>query len=313
MSPKSTSIDELEIFSDESSFYGDDDEQARLEDEVKAYDPEPYWSYYQPKLLSSIQKESREAEEALHSPNSNETNLTTQDGNESSTRLYPHKRGVNESISDFLARLRPSITLVSEAGPWIWVRGKASKSLSKSLESRDEASFVKKGTDLLREFDEKEQELRAAHDKSGAKTTAGLTRKLNPLRGELEVGILSLARETGITAGKWMLFPSDDRVDAVWRTLVLALEKGDVCADAKVSTDDGKGTGQDRLICIYTEDFADKEDVKKVLQMLAKEELFDPRGRPIYYKSDAFTLLEINSKNKYQLKASMYSSKDFKL
>ncbi|KAJ5725879.1 uncharacterized protein N7483_007236 [Penicillium malachiteum] len=310
MSPRNSAPDGSEIFSDESSFYGDDNEQARLEDEVKAYDPEPYWSYYHPKLLAQIQKETREAEEAL---NSTSSTLPTEEGNESSTRLYPHKRGVNESISAFLFRLRPSIALESESGPWIWVRGKASKSLSKSLESRDEASFVKKGTELLREFDEKEQELCAAHDKSVARSTAGLTRKLKPLRGELEVGILSLARETGITAGKWMLFPSDDRVDTVWRTLVLALEKGDVCADAKVSTDDGKGTGQARLICIYTEDFADREDVKKVLQMLAREELFDPRGRPIYYKSDAFTLLEINSKNKYQLKASMYSSKDFQV
>ncbi|KAJ5703824.1 hypothetical protein N7493_010962 [Penicillium malachiteum] len=308
MSPKNTTPDVSVLFSDESSFYGDDDEQARLEDEVKAYDPEPFWSYYHPKLLSTLQNESRAAEEALNSPSS-----TLQDGHNSSTRLYPHKRGDNESISAFLTRLRPSITLTSEAGPWIWVRGKASKSLSKSLESRDEASFVKKGTELLREFDDKEQELRVAHDKLGSKTTAGLTRKLNPLRGELEAGILSVARETGITAGKWMLFPSDDRVDEVWRMLVLALEKGDVCADAKVSTNDEQSNGQARLICIYTEDFADKEDVKKVLQMLAREELFDPRGRPIYYKSDAFTLLEINSKNKYQLKASMYSSKDFQV
>ncbi|KAJ5711692.1 hypothetical protein N7488_005848 [Penicillium malachiteum] len=287
---------------------GNDDEQARLENEVKAYDPEPFWSYYHPRLLSSLQSESRAAEEALNSPSP-----TLQDGTNSSTRLYPHKRGDNETISSFLSRLRPSITLKSEAGPWIWVRGKASKSLSKSLESRDEASFVRKGTELLREFDDKEQELRAAHDKSGARSTGGLTRKLKPLRCELETGILSVARETGITAGKWMLFPSDDRVDEVWRTLVLALEKGDVCADAKVSTNDGKGNGQARLICIYTEDFADREDVKKVLQMLAREELFHPRGRPIYYKSDAFTLLEINSKNKYQLKASMYSSKDFQM
>jgi hypothetical protein len=37
---------------------------------------------------------------------------------------------------------------------------------------------------------------------------AVVTRKLNPMRRELERGILDLARETGVIGGKWMLFPT---------------------------------------------------------------------------------------------------------
>ena len=90
-------VDTGGYISDESSFYGksvninhyiqpltplgDDNEKARLEDEVKAYDPEPYWSYYHPKLLTTIQKEAREAEEALNSTSSTHS---AEDGNETS-------------------------------------------------------------------------------------------------------------------------------------------------------------------------------------------------------------------------------------
>jgi hypothetical protein len=38
--------------------------------------------------------------------------------------------------------------------------------------------------------------------------------------------------------------------------------------------------------------------------------LVDVEDRPIYYKCDAFTYLDITSKNEYGLKASMFSSRD---
>lgn len=190
------------------------------------------------------------------------------------------------------------------------MRGRAATNLSKNLETRDEARFSREGTALIRAFAAHQAELRAENDKAG-KTNAALSRKLTPLRKELEKNILELASETGVTAGKWMFFPSAKNVDATWGKIVKALEKGEVCADAKVATDNGSENS--RLICVYNQDFSDKNDVKRVLQMLADEGLFDPRGRPIFYKCDAYTLLEISSGNDWGLRASMYSSKDFKL
>lgn len=172
----------------------------------------------------------------------------------------------------------------------------------------DVATLLRKGNELLQAYEEEASGLRTAHDKSGAKTTAALTRKLNPLRRTLEQTIFALAKETGVTSGKWMFFPTVDYVDSFWRTVVTALDKGELGNTAKVATDDG--SQQARLICVYTEDFSDKEDVKRVLMTLVEKGLVDEESRPIYYKCDAYTHLDIKSKNTYGLKASLFSSRD---
>lgn len=177
-----------------------------------------------------------------------------------------------------------------------------------ATEGGDIPAFTRKGRELLEAYEEKSSTLRAAHEKSGAKTTAGLTRKLNPLRRTLEQNIFELAKETGVTAGKWMLFPSVDQVDSTWKKVVTAMDEGNLGDAAKVATDDG--SGQARLICVYTRDFSDKEDVKRVLKTLVETGLMDEESRPIYYKCDAYTYLDIKSKNEYGLKASLFSSRD---
>jgi hypothetical protein len=176
--------------------------------------------------------------------------------------------------------------------------------------SGDVPTLLRKGRELLQDYENESAILREAHDRSGAKTTAGLTRKLNPMRKELEKGILDLARETGVTDGKWMLFPSVDEVDEVWGIVVRAMEKGELGDAAKVATDDGSGSGQSRLICVYSADFGDVEDVKRVVRRLVDIGLVGKGPKSVYYKSDAFTHLEITSKNEYGLKASMYSSQE---
>lgn len=175
-------------------------------------------------------------------------------------------------------------------------------------ENEDTPTLLRKGRELLQEYENESTALREAHDKSGAKTTAALTRKLNPLRRELEKNILELARDTRVTHGKWMLFPTADRVDEYWGAVVRAMEKGELGDVAKVAPDDG--SGESRLICVYTADFGDTEDVKRVVKKLVDIGLVEKSNRPIYYKCDAYTLLEISSKNDYGLKASMFSSRD---
>lgn len=105
-----------------------------------------------------------------------------------------------------------------------------------------------------------------------------------------------------------MLFPTTDQVDPVWKTVVTALDQGKLGSIAKVATDDG--SGQARLICVYTDNFGDKEDVKRVLRALAEIDLVIAESRPIYYKCDAYTHLDIKSNNDYGLRASMFSSRD---
>lgn len=316
MSSKEDPMDIDPTLSDDSSFYGqyfpttsseihadinpgDETEKGRLEQEAKTYDPELYWSTVHSKLLSTVQHELRAPAASADPKNKDQEHPT-----DSPSVLGKNQRGRREIIPHFLSRLPPSKTLSSDVGPWIWMFGPTSKSQL----DQDIPTFLRKGTEILRTFEEESSSLRAAHDESGAKTTAGLTRKLNPLRRNLEKDILDAARESGVVYGKWMLFPSVREVDSTWKTVVTALEKGDLGDGAKVATDDG--SGQSRLICIYTKDFGDRADIKRELRGMVDVGLVDEGDRPIYYKCDAYTHLEITSKNEYGLKASMYSSRD---
>lgn len=112
-----------------------------------------------------------------------------------------------------------------------------------------------------------------------------------------------------------MLFPIAEDVNRIWSLVAAATADGELGHAAKVATDDGSGNQGSRLICIYTEDFSDKEDVKRVLKRLVGMGLVNGKGpmgeeRGIYYKADAFTHLGIDSKNEWGLKASLFSSKD---
>lgn len=277
---------------------GDDDEQARLLNLAATYDPEPYWSELHPRLLSTRQYE-------LQAPPTQTEPEPMSEGDSPTTTFQPKdRRGPKESITSFLSRLPPSTTPFSEAGPWIWMWGPKPH----ATEGGDIPAFTRKGTELLEAYEEESSRLRAAHEKSGAKTTASLTRKLNPLRRTLEQNIFDVAKETGVTSGKWMLFPSVNNVDSIWKTVATAMDEGKLGDAAKVATDNG--SGDDRLICVYTRDFSDKDDVKRGLKTLVETGLVDEESRPIYYKCDAYTYLDIKSKNEYGLKASLFSSRD---
>jgi hypothetical protein len=80
---------------------------------------------------------------------------------------------------------------------------------------------------------------------------------------------------------------------------------------AKIAADLGQNEDV-RVICIYTKDFNDKEDVRRVVLELNRLDLL-PRDkkRSIYYKCDAFTILQLMSGNPYGLSTSLYASRDF--
>jgi hypothetical protein len=104
-----------------------------------------------------------------------------------------------------------------------------------------------------------------------------------------------------------MLFPAAEDLTLVWRMVVEGTISNRLGSAAKVATDQGRKDG--RLICVYTKDFRDMEDVCRVLKELAAQGLVDS-GSGIYYKADAYTYLNIYGKNAadYGLQASVYSS-----
>lgn len=132
-----------------------------------------------------------------------------------------------------------------------------------------------------------------------------------------------------------MLFVPPFQVDIVWSTVVHATLKNELGIAAKVAPRPEKGSTRDRLICVYTYDFGDKDDVARVLVRLKELDLVKcagPAAKPIYYKAglyirslwaslpaavqlayscpDAYTYLGIDSNNPWGLRASLYNSKD---
>jgi hypothetical protein len=104
-----------------------------------------------------------------------------------------------------------------------------------------------------------------------------------------------------------MLFPKLEDVTRVWKLIVDGTINNRLGSASKVATEqDGKA---ERLICVYTKDFRDTADVLRVLKELVAMGLVNP-GRGIYYKSDAYTYLDIYGQNaaEYGLQASVYSS-----
>ncbi|XRM48310.1 hypothetical protein ABZX51_011239 [Aspergillus tubingensis] len=326
--------------SEESSFYGSEEETTRLEEEVSKFNTDHYWANIHPHEYNTIKQNVLAARGTMPSSPSDASDapepmdLTTShlsseppstpipthdfDVPISSTDTTPirHNRpSPNEPISSFLARLRPSSTLsTSPTGSWIYTT-----SYSYEQPQADIKKLVAEGTKALHAHEEAIAQVRAEHAKKPKRTQtpAALTRELTKHRVDLEREIFALAKETNVVSGKWLLFVSAEKVDEVWGVVAEATAKGELGFGAKVATaaadvaaGDG-GSNNTRLICIYTKDYEDRVDVERVLRKMAALELVDLYGRPIYYKCDAYTHLDIKGGNVWGLRASMYSSRDF--
>lgn len=217
-------------------------------------------------------------------------------------------RQLCETAAAFLQRLPPLTSHVADHGPWIYV---ANPHTNFRHTTENRRALKEKGQQLLDDF----REMKASMEASTAgKTKSIIGKQIIQLRKQLQTDIFAAAKATGCTSGKWMLFPIPDDVNSYWSLVATGTVANELGHAAKVGTDDGTGDRSPRLICIYTDDFEDKEDVKRVLRRLVGMGLVNKKGpmgegRPIYYKADAFTYLDIMGGNEFGLKPSLYSSK----
>jgi hypothetical protein len=112
--------------------------------------------------------------------------------------------------------------------------------------------------------------------------------------------------------GKWLVFVPCENVDKVWSRIARATEHDLLGISAKVSTAVPNGYDASRhLICVYTNDFRQKDDVARVLNALREIGII---GK-LYYKTDEATLSGLYSSNgpftKKKGRASLYCSDDF--
>jgi len=89
-------------------------------------------------------------------------------------------------------------------------------------------------------------------------------------------------------SGKWLIFVYKKNVDVVWEKIRRATEEGNLGDTAKVATSKPNPHRKPglRVICVYTYDWKDVVDVKRVREELRKIGII----QPISYKSDQDTL-----------------------
>ena len=212
----------------------------------------------------------------------------------------------DETVDAFLKRAPVLDPESSNLGYWLWVGNpKPMRSHLKPEKKTNFKTFNDGGSQLLERFSEQRAELeRLMPDKA----PATITRKLRPDKERLEDDLLSLAVKTSMTSGKWMLFPSGEDYPRTWRLVAEATAAGKLGTMSKAATPNEADPLM--LICIYTYDFTDLDDSRRVLEELVDLGLCHRDGKPIHYKCDAYTHLNISSDNEYKLRASMYSSKE---
>lgn len=126
-----------------------------------------------------------------------------------------------------------------------------------------------------------------------------------------------------------MIFCDPNDVDVVWGTVARATANGELGIAAKVAPCPPEAIpGRERLICVYTRDFRDRQDVGRVIQRLRELRLVETTNKRLYYKpgmplpltpysicpslirEDIFTYIGLASGNPWGLRASIYSSGD---
>lgn len=203
---------------------------------------------------------------------------------------------LTETVDTFLDRLPPATTDDTEVGPWIFICNpyidRKSKRLAQNQnikgcedeapeeEGANLALFVEGGMErlhLVTEF----------HDKVNQAPMLAPMRTREKSKASIDASrdILALAHAMHVRAGKWMLFCTAQTVNEVWDVVAKATASNELGIAAKVATRSQIDPRPERLICVYTADFHDKDDVERVALKLKQLGLVEGRGKkPLYYK-----------------------------
>ncbi|MBF0571704.1 MAG: DUF1917 domain-containing protein [Candidatus Omnitrophica bacterium] len=88
--------------------------------------------------------------------------------------------------------------------------------------------------------------------------------------------------------GKWLIFVPIERIDNAWSKIKLATEAGKLGEESKVATakvNPNTTNSNVKVICVYTYDWTDEEDVMRIRQELRQLGI----TRKIPYKADEDT------------------------
>ncbi|KAK4136216.1 DUF1917-domain-containing protein [Trichocladium antarcticum] len=272
----------------DSDFYGDEETVSFLNTRVSNFDIAAWWATHRPILHQTIPPPTS-PRPTIHNPR-------------------PHDpatwQPAAESISAFLSRLPPATTDWRPDLDWIQVANPHHSAPPGRSRRQDLARFKAGGDERLALFSAFEKTAMSMAD--GRSGGALIRRDVAEQRREAVADLKEFAVACGVVGGKWMLFPEPGDVNEVWAKVARATANGGLGVGAKVET--RREVEKERLVCVYTKDFRDKDDVARVLNRMRELELVRPGGRYIYYKSDAWTHLGIYGGNCWGIGASTYSS-----
>ena len=130
------------------------------------------------------------------------------------------------------------------------------------------------------------------------------TKKVQPaVKTAWSQSILRIAKRHGYTSGKWMIFPPLKNIDKEWKKVAIATAHGKLGCGSKVAPAKDN-TEPFPLCCIYVSDFSNRAEVRRVLIALQQLGL---ETKICGFKPDVYTMLGINSKNKWRLEPTIYS------
>ncbi len=72
-------------------------------------------------------------------------------------------------------------------------------------------------------------------------------------------------------SGKWLVFVQRNEADEIWNSIKLSIENGELGNAAKISSSSPQSIAfnpRNHVICVYTHDWTDKEDVLRIRQKL---------------------------------------------
>ncbi|KAK8153584.1 translation initiation factor eIF 4e-like domain-containing protein [Phyllosticta citrichinensis] len=308
----------------DSSFYGDDETKAELDQESAAFSTRPYWSSHDQLLPTIVEKTCPKP--IAPKPNTEDTQTTSQEeppNEQVEPPSVPNCYQPTETVDEFVKRMSPLDTVAEYTGfPWIWVQSPNSTAYNKNRP--DEQAFGAQGEELLESYRQKKANI----ERDNPSVSKGsVTSKSFKDRIKLKDEIESLMVQTNMVCGKvktgpytssiwedanlekWLLRPSIIDAPRFWKQICLGVLDGRLGHTAKIATTSITNPEDIRLICVYTKDCFDIEDMKRVLRALTEMGLAF-KDHAIYYKTDAYTHLEIYSDNEFKLQASLCSSKN---
>lgn len=194
---------------------------------------------------------------------------------------------LSESVDAFLARLPPATTDWRPGLDWIWIANPYIPAGAGAALTQ----FRKGGAErlaLLADF----EKMAAFTSRAGGgrKPLSVVKTELAQERKETVADLRELAAACNVVTGKWMLFPEPGNVNHVWARVARATANNELGIGAKVET--RVDSAKERLICVYTRDFRDRDDVARVLRRMREIELVRPGGRQIYYKSGKISVVD---------------------